>query len=298
MKVEGWKGRSKNQWMADTTRTSKGWAANREARVTYRDTISDDEKLVEGSLRKYQGNRDSIFVSLGTTYAEGLDVKLGDEIVFNVQGTRIVAYVGSLREIEFRNLSTRFFIVFPTGVLEEAPQFQVLVTKTPDNTTMAKYRGEVVKAFPNVSVVDLTTILQSVNSILKKVSFIIQFMAIFSLLTGLIVLISSLTLSKYQRLKESILLRTIGATRAQIIMINATEYAFLGILSAGTGVGIAMLSSYALTKFQLQLDFDISVLPIISIMVGLVLITVLVGMFNSRDVINNPPLEVLRKEDS
>jgi len=298
LKIDGWQGRTKSEWLKDSLMTAERWAVNREARVTYRDTISEDEKLISGSLKKYSGQGDSIFVSLGTTFAEAMDVELGDEIVFNVQGTRIVTYVGSLREIEFRNLSTRFFIVFPTGVLEDAPQFGVLVTKTPDNKTMTKYRGDVVKTFPNVSVVDLTTILQSVNNILNKVTFIIQFMAIFSLLTGLIVLISSLTLSKYQRLKESILLRTIGATRAQIIKINATEYAFLGLLAAGTGVAISLIASYLLTRFQLKLDFYIAWWPVFGILVGLVLITMVIGMLNSRDVVNNTPLEVLRKENS
>ncbi|MBC7886235.1 MAG: FtsX-like permease family protein [Saprospiraceae bacterium] len=298
MKIDGWKGKTKTQWLADTTMAAERWAVNREARVTYRDTISNDELLMSGKLRKYHGLGDSIFISLGTTFAEAMDVSIGDEVVFNVQGTRMVTYVGSLREIEFRNLSTRFFIVFPTGVLEEAPQFQVLVTKTPDNITMTKYRAEVVKTFPNISVIDLTTILQSVNDILKKVSFIIQFMAIFSLLTGLVVLISSLTLSKYQRLRESILLRTIGATRIQIIKINATEYAFLGILSAVTGVSLALIFSYILTKFQLQLDFNITWWPVFAIASGLMMITIIIGLINSRDVINNPPLEVLRRENN
>lgn len=297
MKIDGWKGKTKTQWFNDSTMTAEKWAVNRESRVTYRDTISEDETLVAGTLKPYKSPTDSIFVSLGTTFAEALDVEIGDDIVFNVQGTRVVTYVGSFREIEFRNLSTRFFIVFPNGILEEAPQFQVLVTKTPDNATMANYRSAVVKAFPNVSVIDLTTILQSVNEILKKVSFIIQFMAIFSLLTGLIVLISSLTLSKYQRLKESILLRTIGASRAQIIKINVIEYTFLGVLSALTGVGIALIASFILTKVQLKLDFDISWWIVFSIGTGLTLITVIIGMFNSRDVISNPPLEVLRKEN-
>lgn len=297
MKIDGWKGRTKAQWMADSTMTSKRWAANREARVTYRDSITEDEKLVSGTLKKYRGGNDSIYVSLGTTFAEALDVKLGDEVVFNVQGTRIVTYVGSLREIEFRNLSTRFFIVFPSGVLEQAPQFQVLVTKAPDNATISSYRGEVVKTFPNISVVDLTTILESVNDILQKVAFIIRFMAIFSLLTGMIVLISSLLLSKYQRLKESILLRTIGATKSQIIRINMTEYTILGSLSAGTGIVIAILAAFILTKFQLQLDFVIDWVPVFAVFLLVVLVTVVTGMINSRSVVSSPPLEVLRKEE-
>lgn len=296
MRIEGWKGKSKAEWMADTTMNSKRWAANREARVTYRDTVAEDEKLVSGQLRKYAGQGDSIFVSLGTTFAEALGVGMGDEIVFNVQGTRMQTYVGSLREIEFRNLSTRFFIVFPNGVLETAPQFQVLVTKAPDNAAMTKYRGDVVKAFPNVSVVDLTTILQSVNQIVGKISFIIRFMAIFSLLTGLIVLVSSLMLSKYQRMKESILLRTLGATRRQIIRISITEYLFLGLLATSTGVAIALAASFAIARLQLNLDFVIDWWTVLFTMAGLTAITVIIGMLNSRDILKSTPLEVLRKE--
>ena len=296
MRIEGWKGKTKTEWMADTTMNSKRWAANREARVTYRDTIADDEKLISGRLRPYRGVGDSIFVSLGTTFAEALGVGLGDEIVFNVQGTRMVTYVGSLREIEFRNLSTRFFITFPNGVLEGAPQFQVLVTKAPDNATMTKYRGAVVKAFPNVSVVDLTTILQSVNEILKKISFIIRFMAIFSLLTGLIVLVSSLTLSKYQRMKESILLRTIGAKKWQILRINMTEYFFLGLLATSTGVVLALAAGYAIARWQLRLSFVIDWWAVLLTMGGLTVITLIIGMLNSRDILRSTPLEVLRKE--
>ncbi|MBK8348560.1 MAG: FtsX-like permease family protein [Saprospiraceae bacterium] len=126
----------------------------------------------------------------------------------------------------------------------------------------------------------------------------IRFMAIFSLLTGMIVLISSLLLSKYQRLKESILLRIIGATRSQIIKINATEYAFLGFLSAGTGFFIAVLSSFLVTKFQLKLDYQIAWWPVVGIIVGIVTITVVIGMLNSQDIVSSPPLEVLRKEGS
>lgn len=296
MRIEGWKGKTKAEWMADTTMNSKRWAANREARVSYRDTIASDEKLVSGQLRKYKGPGDTIFVSLGTTFAEALGVEIGDEIVFNVQGTRMQTYVGSLREIEFRNLSTRFFIIFPNGVLEGAPQFQVLVTKAPDNASMTRYRGDVVRRFPNVSVVDLTTILQSVNQIVGKISFIIRFMAVFSLLTGLIVLISSLTLSKYQRLRESILLRTIGATRRQIIRINVTEYLFLGLLATGTGVIISLAASYAIARLQLKLDFVIDWWAVLLTMAGLTGVTVLTGMLNSRDILKSTPLEVLRKE--
>ena len=225
-----------------------------------------------------------------------MDVTLGDELLWNVQGALIKTYVGSIRTIEFRSMNTRFFVLFPTGVLEQAPQFQVLVTKSPDVATTAAYRRDVVKAFPNVSVIDLGTILSALNDVLTKVSYVIKFMAGFSILTGLIVLIASLLLSKFQRIKESVLLRTIGANRKQIFMINATEYTVLGSLSALTGIGLSLIASYFFATRTLELDFNIQWMPIVWVFLFVVGLTVTIGLLNSRDVINKSPLEVLRKE--
>ncbi len=296
MKLAAWQGKTKEEWFADTSRTASRWAINREARVSFRDTLNADEELVKGTFTGSVAKGDSIFVSLADNYARSLDVEIGDELIWNVQGAMITTYVGSIRKIDFRSMQTRFFILFPNGVLENAPQFQVLVTKSPDTETTAKYRSAVVKAFPNVSVIDLGMILVTLNDILKKVSYIIQFMAGFSILTGLIVLISSLFLSKYQRIRESVLLRTIGAMRDQILKINFVEYFLLGSLSALTGILLALLGSYLLATQQLELEFDIRWLPILIIFIVVVGLTVLIGLLNSRDVLNKAPLEVLRKE--
>lgn len=296
MRLAGWQGKSKKEWMADTTRTAERWVMHREARVSYRDTLAEDETLVAGEFTSRVAPGDSIFISLGESWAEALDVGLGDELVWNVQGAMMTTYVGSLREIDFRSMRTRFFVLFPEGVLEAAPQFHVLVTKSPNNEVMANYRRDVVKAFPNVSVVDLGSILTTLNDILSKISYVIKFMAGFSILTGLIVLISSLLLSKFQRIRESVLLRTLGADKKQILKVNATEYAILGALAAFTGIILAVAGSYLLTKTSLQLEFNIDWMPIIAIFIFIVCLTVLVGLFNTREVLQKTPLEVLRKE--
>ncbi len=297
MKLAEWKGRTKSDWLADTTRTAERWAINREARVTYRDTIQETEQLIEGEFTGHAAPGDSVYISLDQRYADGLDVSIGDELVWNVQGAMIKTYVGSIRRIEFlQSMKPIFFILFPTGVLEEAPQFHVLVTKSPNKETLASYRREVVKAFPNISVVDLGSILVTFQDILNKITYVIQFMALFSILTGLIVLISSLLLSKFQRIKESVLLRTIGASESQLLKINATEYAMLGGLSAATGIVLALAGSYAIASFLLKLDFDIQWLPIVFIFFFIVGLTILIGLYNSREVIRESPLSVLRKE--
>ena len=121
-------------------------------------------------------------------------------------------------------------------------------------------------------------------------------MAVFSILTGLIVLLSSLLLSKYQRIKESVLLRTLGANKRQILSINAVEYALIGALAAAAGILLSIIGAYLLATFQLDLAFNIKWLPIVAVFLLVTLMTMFIGMFNSRDVIRKAPLEVLRKE--
>ena len=162
--------------------------------------------------------------------------------------------------------------------------------------TTAKYRNAVVKTFPNISVIDLASILETLSSILSKVSYVIKFMAGFSILTGLIVLLSSLILSKFQRIQESVLLRTIGASRKQILQINAVEYILLGGMSALTGIVLALIASYLMARFMFELDFSFQWMPILAMFVIVTSLTLFIGMLNSREVISKSPLEVLRKE--
>ncbi len=296
MQLAGWKGRSKEEWLSDTTRTARRWAINREARVSFTDTVPENDELIRGTYTGRVNTGDSIFISLAEGYAESMDVDLGDEMVWNVQGMLMKTYVGSIRKINFRKLETRFFILFPTGVLERAPQFHVLVTKSPDKETTANYRNEVVKAFPNVSVIDLESILVTLNSVLNKLAYAIRFMAIFSILIGVIVLISSLFLSKFQRIQESVLMRTIGASRKQILTISLIEYGLLGSLASLTGILIALAASFGLVKFVFEFNFSVPFIPILIIFILVTALTMIIGYANSREVISKSPLEVLRKE--
>ncbi len=295
MKVDGWKGRGKAEWLADSTMDASLWAVNREARVSYRDTLTSDEKLIKGKLRPHLKESDSIFVSLATSFSNSMKVDIGDEIIFNVQGVRMKTYVGSIRDIDFRNFSTRFLILFPSGVLENAPQFHVLVTRTPDAQTMSRYRTTVVKTFPNITAADLSSVLKSVGVIVNKITFVIRFMAIFSLLTGFLVLISSLLLSKYQRMKESTLLRTIGATRKQISQISTTEFVVLGVLASGTGIVLALVAAFFITVLAFDLAFSVDFLTIGLMFLAVVGLTVMISWFNQREVLNSSVLEILRK---
>ena len=277
-------------------RESSARAFKSELRASYREELTSAEQVTSGKWVGRAKPGETIYVSLDERYAERINVKVGDKIQFNVQGTLIPTVVGSLRKIDWVRAQTNFRILFPAGVLEEAPQFFVLMTKVPDAKVSAAYQASVVRAFPNVSVIDMGLLLKVLDELLGKISFVIRFMASFSMITGWIVLISAVRSSKNQRLKEIVLLRTIGAKGAQILTITAIEYLFLGVLSAAAGILMAMAGSWALAVFSFGSVFTPPMMPVLILFTGVTALVVITGMLGSRGALSHPPLEVLRKD--
>ncbi|MFO7824178.1 MAG: FtsX-like permease family protein [Cyclobacterium sp.] len=282
-----------NEELDDEDRRSNSMY-NREFRVTYRDTLIKTEELIAGKLILYTNENDSIFVSMEEGYAERNHVELGDEVVFNVQGRPLTTYVGSFRKVNFRQVSTNFLVVFPDKVLENAPKFHVLITKTKNDQESADIQNMMVRQFPNVSVINLSMIVETLEEILSKISFVIQFMALFSILTGVLVLISSLLISKFQRIRENILLRTIGAEKRVLLKINALEYFFLGSLAAGGGVILSVVAAFLLSYYVFEISFRMEWLPLILVFGLITLLTVFLGWINSLNILKAKTMDILR----
>lgn len=278
--------------------SSKRNESRGEIRATYQDTLTAAEKITEGVWTNKVASTENapIYVSLEQTYAKRIKVKLKDKILFNVQGMLIPTVVGSIREVNWGSFQTNFRVVFPTGVLEAAPQFFVLMTKVPSKEISAKYQSDVVTKFPNVSMIDLELILKLLDELLSKISFVIKFMAGFSMATGWIVLLSSVLTSKNQRIKESILLRTLGASKKQILIINAVEYFFLGVFATAAGLILALMGSWLLAKFSFDASFSPPLLPIAVLFGTVVSLVVITGVSSTRGILNQPPLKILRNE--
>lgn len=189
-----------------------------------------------------------------------------------------------------------FSIVFPTGVLEKAPQFRVLTTNVENEEVSARLQQAVVKSFPNISVIDLRQVLSVVEDILNKIAWLINFMAFFSILTGVIVLLGAIRTSKFQRIRESVLLRTIGAKSSQIVKILCLEYLYLGAIGSLSGILLSLLSSQLLAWLVFDSAFVPSAFPFLVLFPGICLLVMMIGLGNNLDVIKSPPLEVLRKE--
>ena len=274
-----------------------GWTLRREYRSTYRGQLEGTERLVSGTfVGKVAPGEAVVPVSMEEGLVKEMGLKLGDEIAWDVQGVPIRSKLGSVRAVEWRRLEPNFFVVFPEGVLEPAPKFHVAAVRAENSDHSARVQRALVAAFPNVTAIDLALVLETVDSIFTRVAFVVNFMAAFTVLTGIIVLAGSVMTGRFQRIRETVLLRTLGATRRQLFRIQLVEYTILGVLASMVGGALSVLGSGLLAKFVFRITPSVPVGLLLLGATAVCVVTVVTGMLTSRGVANHPPLEILRQE--
>ncbi|MBI1766747.1 MAG: ABC transporter permease [Bacteroidetes bacterium] len=289
------KGRSVEQIRKDTVRIPDGMLT-REYRVTYRDSLISSEELIEGKLQHFDlDKKDSVFVTISEGINETLRLKVGDSLEFDVQGVPMKATISGIRKVDWPKDPPNFIFVFPPRALVSAPQIWVATTVV-DDKQATEFQKELVTKFPNVSLIDLRLVLSTVNELFGKIGLVVRFLAFFSIITGLVVLAGAVINSKFVRIKENVLLRTIGARTNQIVKITLIEYGYLGLFSAATALVLSIGGGWLLTKFFFEVQLAANYIELLIISAGVVLLTVFIGWFNSREVINTSPLQALRKE--
>jgi putative ABC transport system permease protein len=269
----------------------------REYRSTYRGKLSGTERVVAG---KFDGQVSAgvavVPISVEESFLKSLQLELGDEIEWDVQGVPVRTKVTSVRAVEWRRLDSNFFVVFPEGAIEGAPKTFVAALRTATPADSARVQREVVGAFPNVSAIDLALVMETLDSIFSKVAFVIQFMALFTVATGIIVLAGAVLSGRYQRVRETVLLRTLGATRRQLVQIQMVEYAILGVLAAVVGGGLAIAGNALLAKYVFHLTPSAPPLLVLGAVAIASSVTLITGLLANRGVTDHPPLEILRQE--
>ncbi len=278
-------------------RRMPGWTLRREYRSTFRGQLEGTERLVSGTFVGDVAPGEAVVpVSIEEGLFKEMGLQLGDEIEWDVQGVPIRSKVTSVRAVEWRRLEPNFFVVFPRGVLEPAPKFHVAAVRAENSDHSARVQRSIVSAFPNVTAIDLALVMQTVDGIFTKVAFVINFMAAFTVLTGIIVLAGAVMTGRFQRIRETVLLRTLGATHRQLVQIQLVEYAILGVLAAIVGCALSIVGNALLAKFVFRITPSV---PIGLVIVGgfaVCVVTIVTGLLTSRGITNHPPLEVLRQE--
>jgi putative ABC transport system permease protein len=208
----------------------------------------------------------------------------------------VYSRVTSLREVNWARFEPNFFVVFAPGALDKAPQSWVTLARVIDPVTRGRIQRQLAERAANVTSVDLGDVQRALESVVDRIVLAIRFMALFSLATGTIVLIGAIATSRWQRIREGTLLRTLGATRPQVLQILCVEYAALGLGSALVATALAAGAGWGLSKFVFEARFSVPWVSMSLLALGLVVLTTAVGLWNSLDVLNRPPLKVLRAE--
>jgi putative ABC transport system permease protein len=298
MRIRSVKGRPVTQLLAGNSGSQDGpsnaWVFRREYRSTYRDSVVATERVVAGKFPT-QGSSPA-GISVEQDVAKELGVAVGDEIVWDVQGIALPSRVTSIREVDWARFEPNFFVVFAPGALEKAPQTLVTLTRIGSPAERGRFQRRLAERFPNVSTLDLSLLQEALERLVDRVALAIRFMALFSLGVGALVLVGALATSRFQRIREGALLRTLGATRGQVFRVALAEYLSLGLLASAVALVLAAAAGWALARFVFEGTFSLPLMPMTALTLGIVALTVVVGLANSREVIRRTPLEVLREE--
>ncbi len=273
------------------------WALRREYRLTYRAEMRESERLIEGEWWRPESRQETGVdrISLEQDLASDLGIEVGDRISWDIQGVAVETEVVNLRTVDWARFETNFFAVFEPGVLERAPQSLVILARMEDANARALFQRDLVARFPNISVLDATMMLQAINGVLEKVAVAIRFMALFAIASGLVILVGAISTSRYQRARESVLLRTLGAQASTLRRILGTEYFALGVLSGLVGVLLACVAGWALMRFLFEQNVVIPVTDLALLMAGAAIASACIGLFHGRDALRRTPLASLRE---
>lgn len=273
------------------------WALRREYRVTYRGRLSDTERVVSGTFTgQVPPGASPIPISVDEGLAKDLALSIGTAIDWNVEGVVLHSVVGSIRMVDWRRLEPNFFVVFPDGVLEDAPQSFVAAVRAPDAQASGRLQAAGAQAFPNVSAIDLSALLQTLDGVFGKVAFVVEFMALFTAATAVVVLAAAVFAGRHQRRREVVLLRTLGASRRQLARIQATEYAALGLLAGALGSVLAWSAAQVLARHVFRLRPAAPPAVFIAGIAVVVATTLATGWLADHALLRQPPLESLRSE--
>lgn len=301
MRIASVNGVSAQRLMADTAVDRPRWVFRREYRSSYRDSLSPSEELVSGTWtadpaerERRRGPDGPYELSLEQDVANDLMVSLGDTITWDVQGVRVPSVLTSIRKVNFARFETNFFAVFAPEALRAAPQQFVLIANVPDPTALARVQRDAVRAYPNVSSLDLSLIRNTIGAIVERVTLAIRFLGVFCLAIGVPVLFSAVAATRRARLREGVLLRTLGASRRLVRRVLFAEYAALGVLGAVTGMGLAFGGAWALMRWVFEDTFVPAWGAAAGIIVAMVTLTAGIGLLTSRDVHRETPMAALR----
>jgi putative ABC transport system permease protein len=262
---------------------------DREFNLSYGDTLPEHNEVASGAWFKPDAG-DELSIEQGV--AKDLGIKLGDTLRFKVADQEIEARATSLRKLDWDSMHVNFFVIFPRRALEPMPQTWISAFHL--SNQQSAVANDLAHAYPNISIIDVGAVLSQVQGILDQVIAAVQFLFVFTLIAGVLVLYGALISSRDERTREAALMRALGASRAQLARSQSAEFALLGALAGVLAAAGSVAIGYLLAREVFEFAYHFSVLPWICGMVGGVAITLVGGWLGLRPVLAQPPLMTLR----
>lgn len=268
----------------------------REFAVTYRKNLDVNETVLAGEWWP-DGEGEVPQVSVEEEMAGRLKIGVGDSMTFDISGRKITTQVANIRKIDLRNTRTAFIFVFRPGVLDAAPQtFAATVLSRVPPTERQRLQREMLGKFPNIQIFDVADIVATVQKLVANFVLAISFVGSFVVLSGVLILIGSIALTKSQRIYENAILKTLGAKRPTLAAVLLAEYGLLGVLAGIIGSGFAALLSWGVSRFILEIDWSFDPVLFAAAILVTACVVVVVGCLASFDVLFRKPLATLRAQ--
>jgi putative ABC transport system permease protein len=272
----------------------RGDNLGREFNLTYRDTLLDDERIIAGKSL-YQKDWQGPQVSVLDTVVKMHDMKLGDRITFRIQGIPIEARISSIRTRTKASLQPFFYFVFPREVLQEAPQTLFTALRI-QKGQVPPLQNRIVAAFPNVSVIDVTETIAAFSKIMARLSTIVKFFTLFSVIAGILIIISSVFATRYTRVQEAVFYTILGARGRFVLAVFAVEGLFIGFASAIIALALAQTTGWIICTYALDVTYH----PFTGISLVMALVTmfsvVVVGLGAAVPILRHKPSAFLREQ--
>jgi putative ABC transport system permease protein len=264
--------------------------------VTYRPQLESNESIVAGKFWD-AGPSAEPEISLEESMRGLAGLDLGSSMTFDIQGRKLTARVTSFRHVDWRNSRTGFMILFRPGALESAPQMMVAAINGPaDEVLRSRFQRKLLDEYPNVSVIDVAEIVRGITRIINNITLAISFIGAFILLSGAMILVGSLAMTKFQRVYEVAVLKTLGAKRKSLVAILLAEYGLIGLVSGIIGSSAAVMLSFAASRYVFEIPWSFTpAVNFVGVVATILLVTV-VGAISTLDVVSRKPLATLRAQ--
>jgi putative ABC transport system permease protein len=262
---------------------------DREFNISYATDAPTHNRITAG--RWFQDGSDELSLEVGI--ADTLGLKIGDAMTFDIVGERVTARITSLRKVNWDSMRANFFVITPPSLLAGKPASFITAFHLP--AARAGLSGDLLREFPNLTVIDTTAVFRQVQAVIDQVVAAVEFLFVFTLAAGVLVLYAALASSRDERVREAGLLRALGASRQQLSRAQVAEMICIGGLAGFLAAAGASGIGWALARYAFEFDYVVSPWVFASGIGGGALAALVGGWFGLRGVLNTPPLATLRE---